>query len=207
MIMKIVSVYYLESNIWRDYMDLINYSDFQNLLTSSLGKYYEGRWAYYSEVTDIIRANEDISKVLELGPSFQTIVKNCDIMVKPENDVWGRPEKFVAKEYDHDATVTPWPIKDKEYDLFIALQVWEHLDGRQKEAFKEVMRISKMAILSFPYMWDCPKDNANYPEHHMIDEKIIADWTLHIEPVKIIKISRTGERVSKGPRIIYFWKF
>jgi hypothetical protein len=188
-------------------MDLMTYSDFQELLNSSLGNYYEGRWAYFSEVINIIQENQDIKKVLELGPSFQTIIKNCDIMVKPDNDVWGRPQMYVAKEYLHDATIVPWPIKDKEYDLFIALQVWEHLVGKQKEAFREVIRTSKMAILSFPYMWDCPKDNANYPEHHMIDEKIISEWTLNVEPIKIFKIARTGDRVSKGPRIIYFWKF
>ena len=96
---------------------------------------------------------------------------------------------------------------NKEYDMFIALQVWEHLVGRQREAFNEVMRISKMAILSFPYMWNCPEDNANYPEHHMIDEKIISEWTLGVEPMKIVKIPRTGEKVSKGPRLIYFWRF
>jgi hypothetical protein len=111
----------------------MNYSDFENLLSSSRGQYYEGRWAYVSEVIGIIQQNEDVHKVLELGPSFQTIVKNCDIMVKPEID-----------------------------------------------------------------MWDCPKDNANYPEHHMIDEKIIADWTLNVEPIKTVKIPRTGDRVSKG---------
>jgi len=188
-------------------MDLMNYEDFQELLNSERGSYYEGRWAYFNEVINIIKEEENIQKVLELGPSFQTIVKNCDIMVKPENDVWGRPQKDISMEYEHDATKTPWPIKDKEYDLFIALQVWEHLGDKQEEAFKEVMRTSKMAILSFPYLWDCPKDNANYPEHHMIDEKIIAQWTLNVEPVKVIKIPRTGDRVSKGPRIIYFWKF
>jgi hypothetical protein len=158
-------------------------------------------------VIKIIQENEDITKVLELGPSFQTIVKNCDIIVKPEKDVWGRPEKSINKIHEHDATIVPWPIKDKEYDLFIALQVWEHLAGKQKEAFREAMRTSKMAILSFPYMWDCPIDNANYPEHHMISEEIIREWTLNIEPNKIVKIPRTGDRVSKGPRIIYFWKF
>lgn len=188
-------------------MDLISYSDFEELLSSSLGKYYEGRWAYFSEVINIIHENEGIRKVLELGPSFQTIVKNCDIMVKPGNDAWGRPQKYVEKEYEHDATVVPWPIKDKEYDLFIALQVWEHLEGKQKETFKEVMRTCKMAILSFPYMWDCPKDNANYPEHHLINEEIISEWTLNIKPIKVVQIPRTGDRVSKGPRIIYFWKF
>jgi len=188
-------------------MDLMTYSDFHELLNSSRGSYYEGRWAYFSQVINIIQENKEIKKVLEMGPSIQTIVKNCDIMVKPENDVWGRPQRYVAEEYIHDATIIPWPIKDKEYDLFIALQVWEHLVGKQKEAFREVIRTSKMAILSFPYMWECPKDNANYPEHHMIDERIISEWTLNEEPAKIIKIPRTGDKVSKGPRIIYFWKF
>jgi hypothetical protein len=180
--------------------------DFSNLLKSSRSKYYEGRWAYFSEVINIIKQENEFEKVLELGPAFQTIVKNCDIMVKPEIDVWGRPEKYINKEFKHDATVVPWPIEDRAYDLFIALQVWEHLEGKQKEAFKEVMRTSKAAILSFSYMWDCPKDNANYPEHHMIDEKIISEWTLNVKPKKVIKIPRTGDRVSKGPRIIYFWK-
>jgi hypothetical protein len=188
-------------------MELMTYQDFENLLNSSEGPYYQGRWAYFSQVIDILKSQNDISKTLELGPSFLPIVKDCDIMIKPEVDSWGRPSIKASKEYLHDGTVTPWPIQDKEYDVFIALQVWEHLVGRQKEAFNEVMRISKMAILSFPYMWDCPRNNANYPEHHMIDEKIIADWTLGVEPIKVIKIPRTGEKISKGPRIIYFWKF
>ncbi|HCQ89299.1 MAG TPA: hypothetical protein DIU45_05575 [Clostridium sp.] len=187
-------------------MDLMNKEDFNNLLKSSLSKYYEGRWTSFSEVINIIKQENEFEKVLELGPAFQTIVKNCDIMVKPEIDVWGRPEKYINKEFKNDATVVPWPIEDRTYDLFIALQVWEYLEGKQKEAFEEVMRTSKAAILSFPYMWDCPKDNANYPEHHMIDEKIISEWTLNVNPKKVIKIPRTGDRVSKGPRIIYFWK-
>jgi hypothetical protein len=41
----------------------------------------------------------------------------------------------------------------------------------------------------------------------MIDEKIIEEWTLGVQPIKVIKIGRTGDRVSKGPRIIYYWEF
>ena len=188
-------------------MDLMTYQDFETLLKGSAGAYYTGRWAYFNDVIQIIESQKDIKKVLELGPSFMPVVKDCDIMLKPEADAWGRPTVKSKKEYYHDATMIPWPVEDKEYDVFIALQVWEHLVGKQKEAFKEVMRTSKKAILSFPYLWDCPKDNANYPEHHMIDEKIISEWTLGIEPEKVIRIPRTGEKVSKGPRIIYFWKF
>lgn len=185
----------------------MTYHDFAGLLNGPAGKYYQGRWAYFSEVVEIIKGQKDINRVLELGPSFMPVVKDCNIMLKPEIDNWGRPITKASSEYLHDATEIPWPVNDKEYDLFIALQVWEHLADKKKEAFKEVMRISRSAILSFPYMWDCPVDNANYPEHHMIDEGIIAEWTLDVKPVKAVRIPRTGEQVSKGPRIIYFWRF
>lgn len=185
----------------------MTYEDYQKLLGGKLGKYYEGRWEYFKEVIEIIK-NENIKSVLEIGPAQEPIVKNCDVMVKPEDDMWGKPEnKFFKECLVHDATESPWSISDKQYDLVIALQVWEHLEDKQKQAFQEVMRVSKMAIMSFPYMWDCPKDSRNYPAHHLIDEKIIGDWTLNIKPEKIIKIPRTGPEVSKGPRIIYFWKF
>ena len=128
-------------------------------------------------------------------------------MVKPKEDGWGRPEDLKGKIYYHNATEKPWPIGDKEYDLFLALQVWEHLSNKQTRAFREVIRISKMAILSFPYKWEIPKENANYPEHHQIDEELLEDWTFNIKPERIIKVPGTGDKISKGPRIIYFWKF
>lgn len=186
---------------------LMTYEDYRLLLKGDLGRYYEGRWEYFKEVLDIIKS-EKVESVLEIGPAQEPIVKNCDVMIKPGDDMWGRPKnEFFQKEYLHDATEKPWPIEDKYYDLVVALQVWEHLDNKQSKAFREVMRISKMAILSFPYIWDCPKDSRNYPAHHMIDEELISDWTLNVKPEKIIKIPRTGSEVSKGPRIIYFWKF
>lgn len=120
---------------------LMTYEDYQLLLKGDLGKYYEGRWEYFKEVIDIIKS-EKVESVLEIGPAQEPIVKNCDVMIKPEDD-----------------------------------------------------------------MWDCPKDSRNYPAHHMLDEELIGDWTLNIKPEKIIKIPRTGPEVSKGPRIIYFWKF
>jgi hypothetical protein len=185
---------------------LMTHEDFQKLLKGDLGRYYEGRWEYFKEVIELIKS-EKIESALEIGPAQETIIKGCDIMLKPGEDMWGRPKTKAPNEYLHDATEKPWPIKDKQYDLLIALQVWEHLDNKQSRAFREVMRVAKTAIFSFPYMWDCPKDSRNYPAHHMIDEELIGDWTLNIKPEKIIKIPRTGQEISKGPRIIYFWKF
>jgi hypothetical protein len=41
----------------------------------------------------------------------------------------------------------------------------------------------------------------------MIDKELIGDWTLNIEPIKFLEIPRTSEKVSRGPRLIYLWKF
>lgn len=185
-------------------MKCISLNDFTELSKPN-EEYYIGRWAYFGEVIKMV---EEINpqSVLELGPALFTVVKNSDIMRKPEIDVWGIPKNIQSTEYLHDATKTPWPI-DKKYDLFIALQVFEHLVDSQVQAFHEVKRLAKYAILSLPYKWDCPRDNANYPEHHMIDENTILQWTGGEAPQKWVYIERTGEKVSKGERIIGIWKF
>jgi hypothetical protein len=45
------------------------------------------------------------------------------------------------------------------------------------------------------------------PEHHMIDESTILEWTNGERPRRWIYIERTGIKVSKGERIIGVWKF
>ena len=69
-----------------------------------------------------------------------------------------------------------------------------------------------MAILSFPLNWRCFGDC-----HHLITEKKIRDWTLHIRPTKKIivpmytikhRIRYFIENMKFPPsRIIYFFKF
>lgn len=185
---------------------LMTYEDFEELLDGPRGQYYSGRWEYFKEVLKIIQ-NERFKNVIELGPGLLPIVKNSDVIMNPEEDSFGKPNEMKEKVFTFDATTKPWPIKDKQYDLFIALQVWEHLDNKQSRAFREVMRISKMAILSFPYNWDGGEEKPSHRAHRSIDKEIIGDWTLNIKPEKIIEIPRTGPEFSKGPRIICFWKF
>jgi hypothetical protein len=187
-------------------LDLITYQDFEEMLQGPQGPYYTGRWEYFKEVLKIIQ-QERINTVLELGPGFLPIVKNSDIMLSPEEDQFGRPAKIRGQVIVHDATSKPWPINDQKYDLFIALQVWEHLDNKQSRAFREVMRISKMAILSFPYLWEGGEAKPSHRAHRGIDKELITDWTLHLSPENVIEIPRTGSEFSKGPRLIYFWKF
>ena len=168
-------------------MRLMTYSEFEELRKQD-PYYKKSRWEYLKEVIDII-TKESFNSVLELGAYKQPVVHGSDIM-----DVNSELPNLT---YIHNATKIPWPVENSKYDLFIALQVWEHLKDKQKEAFKEVIRISKMAILSFPLNWDCPGNC-----HHNITEEKISEWTLHVNPVKKIKV---GERTSE--RIICFFKF
>jgi hypothetical protein len=187
-------------------LSLMTFEDYEELLNGQRGQYYIGRWEYFKEVLKIIH-NEKFKSVIELGPGLLPIVKNSDVIMNPQEDSFGKPNEIRGKVYTFDATTKPWPINDKQYDLFIALQVWEHLDNKQSRAFREVMRVSKMAVLSFPYNWDGGEEKPSHSAHRHIDREIIEDWTLNIKPEKIIEIPRTGLEFDKGPRIIYFWKF
>ena len=159
----------------------------------SKGRYWEGRWGYTNEVVKILE-QENIESAIEIGTKELKIVQESDVMDLNNTNCT----------YNWDAKETPWPIKDKQYDVLVALQVWEHLKGHQREAFKEVMRTCKMTILSFPYKWDV----ANDPIHRWIDEEKIKEWTLGVEPVKVIPIiSKHNIIKSRRSRIIYFFKF
>lgn len=186
--------------------NFMSYKDFETLLNGEFGSYYVGRWMYYEAVLNIIK---DISfqSVVELGPGRIPIVKSGDVILNPLDDSFGKPNEIYQKSYVFDATTSPWPIDDKAYDLFIALQVWEHLDNKQTRAFKELMRVSKRAILSFPYMWDGGKEKPSHRAHRDIDLALINDWTLNIEPTIKKEIPRTGDEFAQGPRMIYYWDF
>lgn len=126
--------------------------------------YYRHRWKYFKLAIEILQGKE-FQSVFELGPGpcGKSIIHGADTM-------WHR-ELPVKPTYSHDATVLPWPIADQQYDLFIALQVFEHLGREQWAVFHEVRRIAKSALLSFPYKWGIP----GTPHHVTYD--MIRDWT------------------------------
>lgn len=146
------------------------------------GKGY--RWDYISYVIDQAQQLGAV-RTIEAGASGIPLNSDSYLFDLPEHDLNIIP--YHIKIDDGGA-----PIHDKYYDCFIALQVWEHLDN-QAAAFREVMRISKAAILSFPYMW-----NHGDKRHRGIDDAKIKAWTCGVEPqsVKIIH-----------HRAIYVWKF
>lgn len=148
------------------------------------------RWEYMSVVIEELKHILPWT-ILELGAYGINLAKISDNMDQFVSIV--DPDNRGNKMYIQDAAVLPWDIEDKYYDAFVGLQVFEHLKGNQSRIFDEIVRVSKNCILSFPYRWNLPGD-----VHHMVDEEVIAGWTNHHIPVKVIKV---------GIRIIYVFRF
>ena len=159
--------------------------------------YYRNRWGYMStallEAARLIES-DDIRTALELGAPVRPILVGAHVMDKTK-----RPEYDTSiPAVTHDATVVPWPVADKRFDLFLALQVFEHLKDRQRDAFLEVRRIARHAILSLPIDWvmDDPRNC-----HHMISEERALSWFAPVVPTRRVE-HRTGRR----KRVIYVFE-
>ncbi len=155
----------------------------QFLDARSTTPYLKRRWRYYREAMAMVRRLAP-RRVLEVGAAFTPLI--------PDSDRLDYQEKFQPK-FLHDATVTPWPIPDQSYDLVIALQVWEHLGDRQVEAFNELPRIARYAILSLPYKW---RRKSN-PSHSNIDDAVVSRWTGGLRPLETVEVPRVGRHRRK----------
>jgi len=142
--------------------------------------YYKNRWPYLSEASRQVRSLSP-STALELGPYRRPLFAGSDVMDLRDN-LLGE-----SVTWQWDATNTPWPVADKAYDVFIALQVWEHLGGAQARAFAEVQRVARSAVLSFPYKWRL-KDTSNC--HHGIDQAKILAWTKGVKPKRSVIVDK-----------------
>ena len=167
-------------------MSYLTHSEFLKKVEASGSKYWqEGkkyRWDYMSYVIDRLREIcPDDSKLIEAGTSGMPLSDKSFLYEYPEYNLDVTPFKKYGER-----------IKTHAYDAFCALQVWEHLDN-QAAAFSEVMRISKSAILSFPYKWTWGD-----ARHKGIDGKKIEQWTCGVVPESIKIINH---------RAVYVWKF
>jgi hypothetical protein len=172
-------------------LEAISYRDF--IEVEKKDSYYKGRWGYFSIVVDLIKTINPAG-ALELGPYRLPLLKGEDTM-----DIVRVLDNLT---YFHDATKTPWPISNKKYDLFICCEVWEHLGDKQKDAFREVLRIARRAIFSFPYKWTYPEGSKDIEalSHANIDEAKISEWTLGRKP-KTVVFSKDGKFV------VYYFDF
>ena len=145
-------------------LEPITYQDFEKIKKKD--PYFNGRWSYHAEAVRMVKHVKP-ETVLEAGGNGVHIFKGSD-----DIDI----NKMIEPVICHDLREVPWPVT-KHYDLFIALQVWEHLEGEQQKAFLEVMRISDRALLSFPYKWI-----NEGPRHSNNDMDVIRFWTLGVDP-------------------------
>jgi hypothetical protein len=161
--------------------------------------YYKGRRTYMAvagalagDLIDTYRART----ALELGAHLRPVIVGADVMDLDERS--RATLEGAGRVIVHDATRTPWPVADKQYDLFVGLQVFEHLGTRQNAAFLEVCRIARHAIISLPIGWVMP-DPTNC--HHRISPEKALSWFAPVVPTRI-------ELGNGGPkkRLIYVFE-
>ena len=150
----------------------------------------EARWEYMSFVIDRLK-EFDLNNICEAGASLLPLHSGSFLITQNSG------EQVTKRGIIHDLNKIPYPILDKEFDCFVALQVWEHLIN-QRDAFKEVMRISRMAVMSFPLNWQI----GDYM-HLGITHETIRQWTLYEEPLFSTIITEEPDL----QRLICFWRF
>jgi Methyltransferase domain len=159
--------------------------------------YYRPRRVYLSAASDVARELIDrrrLRTALELGPHLRPLIVGADVMDVVRNEALRAEGQRIV----HDATVVPWPFADKAYDLFVALQVFEHLGTRQPAAFREVTRIARHAILSLPIDW-VMADPANC-HHGLTNERVLA-WFAPVVPTRVV-LGNPGHRT----RLLYVFE-
>lgn len=154
----------------------ITRADFATVQASDPAYYHDCRLDYYEEAIRVSsEVASDLSTVLELGPYRLPLFRGSDTidMCADLNPTYWR-----------DAGQLPWPVADGHYDLFVALQSFEHLGSvegeplvgqygeRQRAVFDEVCRIAGAAVISLPWKWNTPDDH----RHNGIDEQTVDDW-------------------------------
>lgn len=112
------------------------------------------RWDYHYRVIEMVKAigiNQP-NKVLEMGTMGVSCVKNGHTIDYLER--WDFEGK--NPDYTHDARLIPWPIVDKQYEVFIALRVFQHLVPVQPQAVLEAFRIARKVIMVIPERYANP---------------------------------------------------
>jgi len=138
---------------------------------------YKDRWVYMQEVISELKLINPKSSV-EIGTMGISLIETSDCI---DYEIANVDKDGSGKKIIFDARKTPYPIDNKQYDVFIALQVLEHLSPNQSNVFSEIKRISNYAIITLPYLWNCPEDI----EHHNIGMEKICQWTNFENPYKV----------------------
>jgi hypothetical protein len=156
--------------------------------------YYRGRRGYFGAAAWLayeLIGRYGLETALELGPNHRPLISGADLM-----DRVARPGlEALGPLVLHDATCAPWPVSSDRFDLFVALQVFEHLGSSQRAAFAEVRRVARHAIISLPIDWQM--DDPRNP-HHGISHELALSWFEPTVPTRVI-VGNPGFR----QRLIY----
>jgi hypothetical protein len=161
--------------------------------------YYRARGRYMSAAADLagnLIETHGLQSAIELGPHLRPVIVGADVMdLRAQSELELPPP---ARLLIHDATQAPWPIDDKQYDLFVALQVFEHLGTAQNAAFHEVCRVARTALISVPIDWqmDDPRNC-----HHRISHERALSWFQPFEPTRVV-VGNPGAR----KRVLYVFE-
>ena len=168
-------------------MDLITKKDFDKVAEENI--YYstedQARWGYFEVAIKWLK-ELDPKETLEVGPYSLPLDKEGHYVDRIDYGC-----KFGPRFVLHDVRKVPWPFEDKKFDVVIALQVWEHLTECQQKAFYELIRVSRHAIMSFPYRWP----QGHEKDHVGIDKARISGWCLGQNPVKEFVVPSISERI------------
>ncbi len=134
-------------------LSYLDYAAFKKTADANVDGHWDSstlaaRWDYHQKAIDVIRLLkiDDPSQVLEMGTMGASLVSGSHTIDFAERwDFQGKNPTYL-----HDARRIPWPLGDKQYELFVALRVFQHLAPCQKACFQEAKRISKRIILVVP---------------------------------------------------------
>jgi hypothetical protein len=121
-----------------------------NALKDPQWKSYLQRWEYHAWAIALVNGMSllfSAKSVLEIGAFGAGIVIGSDRMDLPDGK-WVPPDDLPT--IWHDARIIPWPFKDRQYSLLIALRLWHHLAPVQRECFLEAKRIARNILIVCP---------------------------------------------------------
>lgn len=136
----------------------------------------ESRWDYHQLTIELLKALDivDAKAVIEMGTMGVSCVKGSDTIDCNKN--WDYPGKKPT--YLLDARNIPWPIGDNQYEVFIALRVFQHLIPDQKDCIKEAWRIAKRIIIVVPDTYS----HKDFPNSKGVSYSIFVDFLNGIHP-------------------------
>jgi len=171
-------------------------------------KSYKERWEYYDESLKIIKTLniKNPKDVLEIGPLDNNLVKNSDSM-DFNNERWDFKTKPT---YLHDMRNIPWPIRDKQYKLCIALRVFHHLYPHQEACFREAARICDYLLIVVP-----SKTKQGLVYEKLTTEpnrQVILDTSKQDKPNQAQITTHTSKlivnkKIKFGNSKLFFWSF